>query len=86
MAVAVNGPSGPLESPAVQSDEATTQPGYVITKPNSYGGVFTVPSVDPAATSVTLTFTYQLLQQTAPKSKTYSKQTAVDTLTVPLAS
>ena len=30
-------------------------------------------------------FTYQLLQQTAPKAKTFSKQTAVDTLTVPLA-
>lgn len=86
LAVAVQGPSGALQAPAVQTDEASVKPGYVITKPNSYGGVFTVPSVDPAATSVTLTFTYQLLQQTAPKSKTYSKQTAVDTLTVPLAS
>jgi hypothetical protein len=57
----------------------------VITKPNSYGGVFTVPAVDTNATSVTMTFTYQLLQQTAPKAKTFSKQTAVDTLTVPLA-
>jgi hypothetical protein len=86
LAVAVSGPAGALQAPTAQSDEASVKPGYVITKPNSYGGVFTVGSVDPTATSVTLTFTYQLLQQTAPKAKTYSKQTAVDTLTVPLAS
>ncbi len=86
LAVAVSGPTGALQAPAAQTDEASVKPGYVITKPNSYGGVFTVGSVDPTATSVTLTFTYQLLQQTAPKAKTYSKQTAVDTLTVPLAS
>ena len=86
MAVAVQGPAGPLQGPAAQTDEASVSPGYVITKPNSYGGVFTVPSIDPTATSVTLTFTYQLLQQTAPKAKKYSKQTAVDTLTIPIAS
>ena len=86
LAVAVSGPTGALQAPATQTDEASVKPGYVITKPNSYGGVFTVGSVDPTATSVTLTFTYQLLQQTAPKAKTYSKQTAVDALTVPLAS
>ena len=85
LAVAVSGPTGSLQAPATQTDKASVTPGYVITKPNSYGGVFTVGSVDPAATSVTLTFTYQLLQQTAPKAKTYSKQTAVDDLTVPLA-
>lgn len=85
LAVAVSGPTGALQAPAPQTDDASVKPGYVITKPNSYGGVFTVGSVDPTATSVTLTFTYQLLQQTAPKAKTYSKQTAVDTLTVPLA-
>lgn len=86
LAVAVNGPAGPLPPPATQVDQASVQPGYLVTKPNSYGGVFTVPPVESTATSVTLTFTYQLLQQSAPKSKTFSKQTAVDTLTVPLAS
>jgi len=85
LAAAVSGPAGPLQAPPTQTDKASVKPGYVITKPNSYGGVFTVGAVDAAATSVTLTFTYQLLQQTAPKAKTYSKQTAVDSLTVPLA-
>ena len=84
MATAVNGPAGALPAPATQTDQASVQPGYVITKPNSYGGVFTIPPVDAKATSVTVTFTYQLLQQTAPKAKTFSKQTAVDTLSVPL--
>ena len=85
VATAVSGPSGALQAPANQTDRASVQPGYVITEPNSYGGVFTIPAVDAEATSVTVTFTYQLLQQTAPKAKTFSKQTAVDTLTVPLA-
>lgn len=35
---------------------------------------------------VTLTFTYELLGQTAPDAKTFAKQTASDTLVISLAS
>lgn len=78
----VAGPKGPLTSPSPIVDSATVSPGYLIKKPNSYGNVFTVPSIDPTAQSVTLTFTYQLLAPDKPKSKVYTKQVATDTVTV----
>ena len=78
----VTGPDGPLAPPAPIVDEATVSPGYLIKKPNSYGNVFTVPALPEGAQSVTLTFTYQLLAPSKPKSKTYSKQVATDTVTV----
>ncbi|MGI3782315.1 MAG: hypothetical protein ACRYG2_16260 [Janthinobacterium lividum] len=78
----VTGPDGPLAAPAPIVDQATVSPGYLIKKPNSYGNVFTVPAVPEDAQSVTLTFTYQLLAPSKPKSKTYSKQVTTDTVTV----
>jgi hypothetical protein len=47
--------------------------------------VLTLPTVDAAARSVTLNLTYDLLAQSAPKSKRYLKQTASDTLQIALA-
>lgn len=82
----VTGPDGPLASPAPVVDQATVSPGYLIKKPNSYGNVFTVPAVPEGAQSVTLTFTYQLLAPSKPKSKTYSKQVTTDTVTVAINS
>ncbi|GAB2585713.1 hypothetical protein [Microlunatus antarcticus] len=82
----VTGPDGPLASPAPIVDQATVSPGYLIKKPNSYGNVFTVPAVPEGAQSVTLTFTYQLLAPSKPKSKTYSKQVTTDTVTVAINS
>ncbi len=78
----VTGADGPLTPPAPIVDAATVSPGYLVKKPNSYGNVFTVPAVDEAAQSVTLTFTYQLLAPAKPKSKVYTKQVATDTVTV----
>ena len=78
----VAGPDGPLASPAPVVDQATVAPGYLIKKPNSYGNVFTVPALPADAQSVSLTFTYQLLAPSKPKSKTYSKQVTTDTVTV----
>jgi hypothetical protein len=78
----VTGPDGPLASPSPIVDQATVSPGYLIKKPNSYGNVFTVPTLPEGAQSVTLTFTYQLLAPSKPKSKTYSKQVCTDTVTV----
>jgi len=82
----VTGPDGPLEAPAPIVDQATVSPGYLVKKPNSYGNVFTVPPVPEGAQSVTLTFTYQLLAPSKPKSKTYSKQVTTDSVTVAINS
>ena len=81
----VIGPDGPLASPSPIVDEATISPGYLIKKPNSYGNVFTVPAIPDGAQSVSLTFTYQLLAPSKPKSKVYTKQVATDTVTVAIA-
>lgn len=81
----VAGPDGPLTPPAPIVDSATVSPGYLVKKPNSYGNVFTVPAVPEGAESVTLTFSYQLLAPSKPKSKVYTKQVATDTVTVAIA-
>ena len=44
-----------------------------------------MPAVDPTATSITVSFTYELLLQTTRTSKAYSKQSASDTLTIAIA-
>jgi len=67
------------------TDEATTTPGYLIRKPYTYGSVFTIPAFDAAATSVSLTITYEMLLQTTPTSTQYAKQTATDDLSIVLA-
>jgi hypothetical protein len=82
--VGVQGASGPLTSPAPLVDSTTLTPGYLIKSPSSYGQVFTIPALTAKATSVTVDLTYELLAQTAPKAKTYAKQTASDTLTIPI--
>lgn len=66
-------------------DQATVSPGYVITAPTSYGQVFTIPAVPTNSRSVTLTITYELLVQTAPDVKRYSRQAAVDIIEIALA-
>ena len=80
----VVGPEGQLPAPANLADIAAVTPGYLITAPNSYVKVFNLPGMDPQAESVTLNLTYELLVQRAPKSKTYLKQSAGDTLVVAL--
>jgi hypothetical protein len=83
--VAVAGATGPLEAPATFSDQASVAPGYVVKSPYSYSQTFKLPAIDPAATSVTLSFTYELLIQTTPTSAAYAKQTATDQLTIAIA-
>ncbi len=82
--IGVEGPDGPLKAPAALVDDASLTPGYLITSPSSYGQVFTIPAVPEGATSVSLALTYELLAQTAPKAKTFAKQTASDTLIIPI--
>ena len=81
----VAGADGPLTAPEPLNDDANVSPGYLVKSPNAYGQVFSLPSVEPDATSVTLNITYQLLAPTAPKSKTYFKQSANDTIVIALA-
>ncbi len=83
--VDVAGPDGPLPAAEPLTDQAEVEPGYLVTKPSSYSEVLTLPPLDPAARSVTLNLTYELLAQSAPKSKRYLKQTASDSLRITLA-
>ena len=82
---AVAGPAGTLAAPAALVDTSTVSPGYYVKSPYSYSQTFVIPAVDPAATSVTLSINYEMLLQTSKNSKSYSKQTASDTLTVAIA-
>lgn len=85
MSTEVSGPDGSLPAPAAVSDKSTLKPGYLVKKPYTYSQTFILPAVDPTATSVKLTLTYELLLQTTPTSNTYAKQTATDTLLVAIA-
>ena len=83
--VAVYGPDGKLESPAQLTDRPTITPGYFIKAPYTYSQTFVLPAVDPDATYVQLSLTYEMLLQTTPTSTTFAKQTASDTLTIAIA-
>jgi hypothetical protein len=61
MAVTVQGPHGALAAPAVQSDQATVQPGYFVEKPYSYAPTFVIPPIDKRATSIEVSIIYDLL-------------------------
>jgi len=80
----VHGPEGQLPAPADLTDVASVSPGYLITAPSAYVKVFNLPGLDPQAESITLNLTYELLVQRAPKSKTFLKQSAGDTLVIAL--
>ncbi|SDZ51418.1 hypothetical protein [Herbiconiux ginsengi] len=82
---AVDGPKGSLPAPAPLTDQASVAPGYLVKDPYSYSQTFVLPALDPAATSMTLSFTYEILLQSAPDSTDYAKQTATDQLTIAIA-
>jgi len=82
---AVTGPDGALAAPASLSDRASVSPGYQVKSPYSYSQSFVLPPLDPAATSISLAITYELLLQTTPTSAEYAKQTTTDLLTIAIA-
>jgi len=82
---AVDGKNGSLAAPASLVDEANVAPGYQVKAPYSYSQSFVLPPLDPAATSISLAITYELLLQTTPTSAEYAKQTATDLLTIAIA-
>jgi len=81
----VNGPDGALPAPAAFVDRATIQYGYAIKPPFTYGQTYNILAIDPAATSVTVVFTYELLLETTETSSQFAKQTATDSLTITIA-
>lgn len=81
----VSGPDGVLPAPDSFSDTASVSPGYTVKAPYEYSQTFVLPAVDPAATSITLSFTYEILVQATPTSTTFAKQTATDQLTIAIA-
>ncbi len=83
--IAVAGVKGQLQGPRPLVDTSSVSPGYLIKAPNSYGQVFTIPALATGATAVTLTMTYEMLVQSAPKAKTYAKQTGSNDLVIPIA-
>ena len=85
LAVAVYGPDGALTPLDTLSDDSTVNPGYLVKDPYSYSQTFVLPAVDPDATYLTISLTYELLLQTTPTSNEYAKQTAADTLTIAIA-
>lgn len=57
---------------------------FDVTPPYPYNTVVTLPAATAGATRLTLTTQLDLLVETAPKSNSYYRSTALDTLTLPL--
>ena len=75
----------PVEPSKSIEDTSNLTPGYIVTAPNAYGQVINIPAVDLAATSITLDLIYEFVLQIGSESRDYAKQTASDTLVVPLS-
>jgi hypothetical protein len=67
-----------------RSTVATDSGEFDVTPPYPYNTVVTLPAATAGATKLTLTIRLDLLVETAPKSKSYYRSTALDTLTLPL--
>lgn len=63
---------------------ATDNGRFDVTPPYPYSTVVTLPAATSGATRLTLTVQLDLLVETAPKSNSYYRSTALDTLTLPL--
>ncbi len=65
---------------AVATDKGT----FDVTPPYPYNTVVTLPAATAGATTLTLTVRMDFLVETAPKSNSYYRSTALDTLNLPL--
>lgn len=63
---------------------ATDNGKFDVTPPYPYGTVLTLPAATAGAAKLTLTVRLDLLVETAPRSGSYYRSTALDTLTLPL--
>lgn len=79
--------SGPLENTEDVVDLANLSPGFIVTSPNTYNESFTIPAVDASTTTLTLDFTYELLQEVSKDKlgiRDFAKQVATDRLIIPI--
>lgn len=81
----VLGQNEDLPGPDPIVDTANLSPGYLVTFPYSYDQSFAIPALDDAATAVQLEFKYEVVSLVDKKSKDYTKQTANDTVRIPLS-
>lgn len=63
---------------------ATDNGTFDVTPPYPYNTVVSLPAATAGAASLTLTVRLDLLVETAPKSNSYYRSTALDTLTLPM--
>lgn len=67
-----------------RADVAVDSGKFDVTPPYPYNTVVTLPAATAGAKALTLTVRLDLLVETAPKSNSYYRSTALDTLTLPL--
>ncbi|MDY7090824.1 MAG: hypothetical protein SYR96_37775 [Actinomycetota bacterium] len=67
-----------------RAEVATDSGKFDVTPPYPYNTVVTLPAATAGAKALTLTIRMDLLVETAPKSNSYYRSTALDTLTLPL--
>jgi hypothetical protein len=63
---------------------ATDNGEFDVTPPYPYNTVVSLPAATPGAAALTLSVRLDLLVETAPKTGSYYRSTALDTLTLPL--
>lgn len=80
----VNDSAGVLPPPEPVVDTANIAPGYLAKSPYSYEQQFAVPRLDPGAVLLTIQFKYELVTLIDRKNRDYTKQTATDTMVIPL--
>jgi hypothetical protein len=74
-----------IQDDGTKRDVVATDNGkFDVTPPYPYGTVVTLPAATAGAAKLTLTVRLDLLVETAPKSNSYYRSTALDTLTLPL--
>ncbi len=84
VATVATAPDGTPHALDAADDVATVAPGYLISKPNSYQQVLTLPAAPAGSTTLKVTLTYELLIQSQPKSDAFLRQATSDTIQVPL--
>ena len=67
-----------------RAEVATDSGKFDVTPPYPYNTVVTLPAATAGAKALTLTIRLDLLVETSPKSNSYYRSTALDTLTLPL--
>ncbi|WP_285556885.1 hypothetical protein [Actinoplanes regularis] len=74
-----------IQDDGTKRDKVATDSGqFDVTPPYPYNTVVTLPAATAGAATLTLSVRLDLLVETTPKSNSYYRSTALDTLTLPL--